>query len=116
MASAAPAFSACIQRAAPHGLQAVANFQRGAALEDPDAMVSLARMIFSSSPQQAVRWLDRAARLGHREAAEYLQRLRAAPYPNPPSGYAPQPQRYDGDPGAQLMIQMLGTIVGNVRR
>jgi TPR repeat protein len=96
--------------------QALANFQRGAGLEDPDAMVSLARTIFSSSPQQAVRLLERAAGLGHREAAEYLQQLRAASNTNQPRAYAPHAQHYGQDPGAQAMIEILGTILGSIRR
>ena len=62
-------------------------FRKGAELGDPDAMVSLARMLARRPDGQgqveALQWLQRAARLGSRDASDLLQRYEAEYRLNP---------------------------------
>ncbi|MEH3145176.1 MAG: hypothetical protein PGN34_07460 [Methylobacterium frigidaeris] len=93
---------------------AVASFRQGANLGDPDAMVSLATMISKgrvegAGPEEAFRLFKRAASLGHREAAEAVDRLMEG------QRQAEQ-QRLQNEQAARAFMGIMGGALGGIGR
>lgn len=93
---------------------AIASFRQGANAGDPDAMVSLATMISKgrvegASPDEAFRLFKRAAALGHREAAETVDRLMEG------QRQAEQ-QRLQNEQAARAFMGLVGGALGGMGR
>ena len=93
---------------------AVASFRQGATLGDPDAMVSLATMISKgrvegAGSDEAFRLFKRAASMGHRDAAEAVERLMEG------QRQAEQ-QRLQNEQAARAFMGILGGAIGGLGR
>lgn len=93
---------------------AIASFRQGATLGDPDAIVSLATMISKGrvdnvGPDEAFRLFKRAASMGHRDAAEAVERLSEG------QRQAEQ-QRLQNEQAARAFMGLLGGAIGGLGR
>ncbi|SDA25111.1 hypothetical protein SAMN02799622_03556 [Methylobacterium sp. UNC378MF] len=93
---------------------AIASFRQGATLGDPDAMVSLATMISKgrvegAGPDDAYRLFKRAASMGHRDAADAVERLMEG------QRQAEQ-QRLQNEQAARAFMGIVGGALGGIGR
>lgn len=93
---------------------AVTSFRRGAALGDPDSMHSLATLIVKGRatpqrPNEVIQLYQRAASLGHNEAAAALQEAAAAQQQI-------ETQRLQNEQAAKMFMGIVGGVLGNARR
>jgi TPR repeat protein len=100
---------------------AVASFRQGAALGDPDAMVSLATMISKgrvegAGPDEAFRLFKRAAAMGHRDAAEAVERLMESQRQAEQQRLQAEQQRLQNEQAARAFMGLVGGALGGLGR
>ena len=100
---------------------AVASFRQGATLGDPDAMVSLATMISKgrvegAGSDEAFRLFKRAAAMGHRDAADAVERLTEGQREAEQQRLQAEQQRLQNEQAARAFMGILGGAIGGLGR